>query len=88
MPSLIAGKVDAVVAFWNAEGVALRQRGVRTREFRVDDYGAPRYPELVLAARRATLRTSADAVEATLARLRHGTVAALRRPPGRRSTGS
>ena len=29
------------------------QRGVRTREFRVDDYGAPRYPELVLAVRRA-----------------------------------
>ena len=48
VPSLIAGKVDAVVAFWNAEGVALRQRGVKTREFRVDDYGAPRYPELVL----------------------------------------
>ena len=24
VPSLIAGKVDAVVAFWNAEGVALR----------------------------------------------------------------
>ena len=52
VPSLIAGKVDAVVAFWNAEGVALRQRGVKTREFRVDDYGAPRYPELVLAVRR------------------------------------
>src|SRR5829696_7952381 len=47
VPSLIAGKVDAVVAFWNAEGVALRRRGVETREFRVDDYGAPRYPELV-----------------------------------------
>ena len=29
VPSLIAGKVDAVVAFWNAEGVALRRRGVR-----------------------------------------------------------
>ncbi len=53
VPSLIAGKVDAVVAFWNAEGVALRQRGVRTREFRVDEYGAPRYPELVLAVKRA-----------------------------------
>ena len=40
-------KVDAVVTFWNAEGVALRERGVRTREFRVDEFGAPRYPELV-----------------------------------------
>jgi putative hydroxymethylpyrimidine transport system substrate-binding protein len=52
VPSLIAGRVDAVVAFWNAEGVALRERGLRTREFRLDDYGAPSYPELVLVARR------------------------------------
>jgi putative hydroxymethylpyrimidine transport system substrate-binding protein len=44
VPSLIARRVDAVVSFWNAEGVALRERGVRTREFRVDDHGAPRYP--------------------------------------------
>jgi putative hydroxymethylpyrimidine transport system substrate-binding protein len=73
VPSLIAGKVDAVVAFWNAEGVALRQRGVRTREFRVDQYGAPRYPELVLAVR------SGDVGDAqkTLAKLAAGTRAAL-----------
>jgi NitT/TauT family transport system substrate-binding protein/putative hydroxymethylpyrimidine transport system substrate-binding protein len=48
VPALSAGRVDAATAFWNAEGVALRRRGVATREFRVDDYGAPRYPELVL----------------------------------------
>jgi NitT/TauT family transport system substrate-binding protein/putative hydroxymethylpyrimidine transport system substrate-binding protein len=46
---LRAGKVDAATAFWNAEGVLLRRAGVPTREFRVDGYGAPRYPELVLA---------------------------------------
>jgi putative hydroxymethylpyrimidine transport system substrate-binding protein len=78
VPSLIAGKVDAVVAFWNAEGVALRQRGVETHEFRVDDYGAPRYPELVLAVRGATLQHRSDQVRATLDRLRHDTIAALR----------
>jgi putative hydroxymethylpyrimidine transport system substrate-binding protein len=78
VPSLIAGKVDAVVAFWNAEGVALRQRGVDTHEFRVDDYGAPRYPELVLAVRGATLRRRPDQVRATLNRLRHATIVALR----------
>ncbi|MEA2362581.1 MAG: putative hydroxymethylpyrimidine transport system substrate-binding protein [Thermoleophilaceae bacterium] len=82
VPSLIVGKVDAVVAFWNAEGVALRQRGVRTREFRVDDYGAPRYPELVLATRRATLRSRPEQIEATLDRLRHATVLALRNRGG------
>ena len=31
VPSLIAGRVDAVVSFWNAEGVALRERGVGLR---------------------------------------------------------
>ncbi len=46
--ALRAGKLDAATAFWNAEGVALRRAGVPIREFRVDDYGAPRYPELVL----------------------------------------
>jgi putative hydroxymethylpyrimidine transport system substrate-binding protein len=74
VPSLIAGKVDAVVAFWNAEGVALRERGVATREFRVDDYGAPRYPELVLATKEAD---AAEAVD-TLAKLEAGTRRALR----------
>jgi putative hydroxymethylpyrimidine transport system substrate-binding protein len=46
---LAAGKVDVATGFWNAEGVQLRQRGIPTREFRVDQFGAPRYPELVVA---------------------------------------
>ena len=78
VPSLIAGRVDAVVSFWNAEGVALRERGVDTREFRVDDFGAPRYPELVLAATRETLDERSDLVDSMLAELRKGTRAALR----------
>jgi putative hydroxymethylpyrimidine transport system substrate-binding protein len=55
VPNLVQKKIDAVPAFWNAEGVILRQRGVRTREFRVDDFGAPRYPEVVLFTTRTTL---------------------------------
>jgi putative hydroxymethylpyrimidine transport system substrate-binding protein len=47
--SLAAGRVDAATAFWNAEGVQLEEMGVPTREFRVDEFGAPRYPELVVA---------------------------------------
>ena len=46
--SLAAGRLDAATAFWNAEGLELRRRGVPTGAFRVDEYGAPRYPELVL----------------------------------------
>ncbi|HYI36850.1 MAG TPA: ABC transporter substrate-binding protein [Thermoleophilaceae bacterium] len=76
VPSLAAGKVDAVVTFWNAEGVALRRRGVRTREFRVDRYGAPRYPELVLATRRSTLKRDPALARRLTAAVRAGTEAA------------
>jgi len=78
VPSLIAGRVDAVVSFWNAEGVALRERGVDTREFRVDEYGAPRYPELVLAVTQETLDEKGELVDSMLAELERGTRAALR----------
>jgi putative hydroxymethylpyrimidine transport system substrate-binding protein len=80
VPSLIAGRVDAVVSFWNAEGVALRRRGVPTREFRVDEFGAPRYPELVLAATRETVDEDPGLARRVVAALRDGTAEALRRP--------
>ena len=51
-----------------AEGQAAR----RSREFRVDDYGAPSYPELVLVTSRETLETSAPVVRATIRALRRG----------------
>ncbi|MBA2794035.1 MAG: ABC transporter substrate-binding protein [Thermoleophilaceae bacterium] len=75
--SLVARRVDAVVTFWNAEGVALRERGVRTREFRVDDFGAPRYPELVLATTSKTLKDEPGIVRDTVAALKEGTREAL-----------
>lgn len=78
VPSLIAGRVDAVVSFWNAEGVALRERGVSTREFRVDDYGAPRYPELVLVVTRGTLEEREALVDDMLDAIAGGTETALR----------
>jgi len=77
VPSLISGKVDAAVSFWNAEGVALRERGVHTREFRVDDYGAPSYPELVLAVRRDTLIERGELVDDMLDSIAAGTDKAL-----------
>jgi putative hydroxymethylpyrimidine transport system substrate-binding protein len=46
--ALAAGKVDAATAFWNAEGVELRQLGIPTTEFRVDESGAGSYPELLV----------------------------------------
>jgi ABC-type nitrate/sulfonate/bicarbonate transport system substrate-binding protein len=53
--SLAAGRVDAATGFWNAEGVALRQQGVPIRIFKVDRYGAPPYPELVLTTTQETV---------------------------------
>jgi putative hydroxymethylpyrimidine transport system substrate-binding protein len=61
--ALAAGRVDAATAFWNAEGVALRRLGVPTREFRVSDFGAPPYPELILTTAPATLAERPDLVE-------------------------
>ena len=49
VPALSAGRLDAATAFWNAEGVELKRSGVPTRELRVERYGAPDYPQLLIA---------------------------------------
>jgi putative hydroxymethylpyrimidine transport system substrate-binding protein len=77
---LLTHRVDAVPAFWNAEGVTLRRRGLPVREFRVDDYGAPRYPEVVLITSRKTLETHRDRLRRTLAALGDGLDDTLARP--------
>jgi NitT/TauT family transport system substrate-binding protein/putative hydroxymethylpyrimidine transport system substrate-binding protein len=64
--ALSSGRVAAATAFWNAEGVLLERLGVPTREFRVADYGAPPYPELVLATSPDTLDDDADLITAVL----------------------
>jgi putative hydroxymethylpyrimidine transport system substrate-binding protein len=80
VPNLIQKKIDAVPAFWNAEGVVLRRRGVPIREFRVDDYGAPPYPEVVLFTTRATLQKRRRMVEGVVRALRDGTESVLADP--------
>ena len=80
VPALAGGRVAGATAFWNAEGVTLRERGVETRELRVDELTPLRYPELVLVARRETLRRERARIAAAVAALRAGTEAALRDP--------
>jgi putative hydroxymethylpyrimidine transport system substrate-binding protein len=70
--AMIAGRVDAATAFWNVEGVALRERRPDTREFRVDDFGAPAYPELVLCVTRRTLEEDRPVVAAAIRALQRG----------------
>jgi putative hydroxymethylpyrimidine transport system substrate-binding protein len=78
--SILSRRVDAVPAFWNAEGVALRARGVRTREFRVEDYGAPPYPEVVLVTARRTLQRKRALVARVVAAIGDGVRSVLARP--------
>jgi ABC-type nitrate/sulfonate/bicarbonate transport system substrate-binding protein len=80
VPSLLAGKVDAVTAFWNVEGVALKAKRPGVREFRVNEFGAPSYPELVLVTARTTLQDDPDEVNATIRALRRGYEEALNDP--------
>lgn len=72
VPLLAAGRVDAATAFWNAEGVTLREQGVRTREFRVDEFGAPRYPELVLVSTEERLAEDPELIAAVVRGLERG----------------
>jgi NitT/TauT family transport system substrate-binding protein/putative hydroxymethylpyrimidine transport system substrate-binding protein len=78
--SLAAGRVDAATGFWNAEGVALRRQGIPVRIFPVDRYGAPRYPELVVAASAETARHRPELVRSLVAATRRGYALAFRRP--------
>jgi putative hydroxymethylpyrimidine transport system substrate-binding protein len=53
---LLAGRVAAATAFWNDEGVTLRRHRPGFHIFRVEAYGAPPYPELVLCTTGSRLR--------------------------------
>ena len=64
--ALAAGRVDAATGFWNAEAIALARRGVPNRVFKVDRYGAPPYPELILTASRRTINEDPDLVDAVV----------------------
>jgi putative hydroxymethylpyrimidine transport system substrate-binding protein len=78
--SLAAGRVDAATAFWNVEGIALRRQGIPIRIFKVDRYGAPPYPELILTTSRRTLDRDPALVDAVVAATRRGYAFATEQP--------
>jgi NitT/TauT family transport system substrate-binding protein/putative hydroxymethylpyrimidine transport system substrate-binding protein len=78
--SLAAGRIDAATAFWNAEGVTLKRHGIPTREFRVDAFGAPRYPELVLTTTGRELSHDPAFVRRVVGATRKGYAVATREP--------
>jgi NitT/TauT family transport system substrate-binding protein/putative hydroxymethylpyrimidine transport system substrate-binding protein len=80
--ALAAGRLDAATAFWNAEGVMLRRLDIPTREFRVDDHGAPRYPELVLTTTDELVRDDPELIGAVVAATVRGYELVARDPRG------
>jgi putative hydroxymethylpyrimidine transport system substrate-binding protein len=80
VPDLLSGRVAAATGFWNDEGVALAQARPGFRVFRVERYGAPPYPELVLCARRATLRGDPSLARAVVHSLERGYGFAISHP--------
>jgi ABC-type nitrate/sulfonate/bicarbonate transport system substrate-binding protein len=80
VPDLLAGRIAAATAFWNDEGVQLREQRKGFRIFRVEDYGAPPYPELVLCATSAEVRAHPARAAAVVHALQRGYRAAATDP--------
>jgi ABC-type nitrate/sulfonate/bicarbonate transport system substrate-binding protein len=70
--ALLAGRVDGATAFWDVEGVELAAARPGFHEFRVDAYGAPAYPELVLCTTPAILADRKPVIRATIRALQRG----------------
>lgn len=77
---LLAGRVAAATAFWNDEGVALALRRPGYHVFRLESFGAPSYPELVLCAKQATLARHPAIARAVVRTLVRGYELAISRP--------
>jgi putative hydroxymethylpyrimidine transport system substrate-binding protein len=80
--ALLSHRVSAVTAFWNDEGVTLAHRHPGYHIFRVDQYGAPAYPELVLCATRSSLRENPGVARAVVRALVRGYGITLTDPEG------
>ena len=79
VPSLVGRKVDAAIGYWPADGVELERR-TPARIFRLERFGGPVFPELVIFARARTLRTSLGLVRRFLRATAQGYLLARRNP--------
>ena len=70
--ALAAGRVDAATAFRNAEGVELERQGVSINPFLVEDFGAPRFPELVVVTTQEEIDEQPDLVQGMAAAVNAG----------------
>ncbi|MCU1677734.1 MAG: transporter substrate-binding protein [Frankiales bacterium] len=72
VPAILGGKVSGATAFWNDEGVALKAKRPGLHSFKVDEFGAPAYPELVLTTTRTLIQDQPALVRATVTALQRG----------------
>jgi putative hydroxymethylpyrimidine transport system substrate-binding protein len=81
VPDLLDHRVAAATAFWNDEGVQLStQDPGGFNVFRVEDYGAPPYPELVVCATRSELKRDPSLARGLVHALVDGYDAVLKDP--------
>jgi putative hydroxymethylpyrimidine transport system substrate-binding protein len=80
VPDLVDGRVAAATAFWNDEGVQLSHQKPGFHVFRVEHYGAPPYPELIVTATRAELRKDPSLARGLVHALVEGYDAVLKDP--------
>ena len=81
LPAMLSGKVDATLAaFWNVEGVELRQRRQRPWIVPVTRLGVPDYDELVLVANSDKLDDLRDDLRLFISALARGAREARRDP--------
>jgi putative hydroxymethylpyrimidine transport system substrate-binding protein len=81
IPSLVNGSAQAMLGgYSNVEGVDLRERGLAPTITPVDQLGVPTYDELVLIARRSTLKEEGQKIRFFISALRRGTEAAVANP--------
>jgi putative hydroxymethylpyrimidine transport system substrate-binding protein len=77
---LVDGRVSAATAFWSDEGVVLSHRKPGIHVFRVDRYGAPAYPELIVCATAQSLKSDPARARALARTLSEGYHRALAGP--------
>jgi putative hydroxymethylpyrimidine transport system substrate-binding protein len=83
LPAMLSGKVDATLgAFWNVEGVELRQRRQRPWIVPVDRLGVPDYDELVLVANQDDVDNRRDDLRLFISAVARGARAAREDPRG------
>jgi putative hydroxymethylpyrimidine transport system substrate-binding protein len=83
LPAMLSGKVDATLgAFWNVEGVELRQRGQRPTIIPVSRLGVPEYDELVLVANTNELPDKRDDLRLFVGAVARGAEQARKDPAG------